>query len=125
MMLFFCLKFVYLKSAWHYNANLTKQTVDAMKRSDVINAIAARFPHLPANKIEDAAITIIEKMSQNLEKGNRIEIRGFGSFNLIDRKAGIRRNPKTGTKVEVESATKVRFKAGKEMRERVNKSVNG
>lgn len=96
-----------------------------MKRSDVINAVAGKFPHLPASKIEDAVLSIVEQMSQNLEKGNRIEIRGFGSFNLSDRKAGVRRNPKTGDKVEVETTTKVRFKAGKEMRERVNQSANG
>ena len=61
-------------------------------------------------------------MSQTLEKGERIEIRGFGSFSLHYRQPRIGRNPKTGEKVDLDAKHVPHFKAGKELRERVNEA---
>ena len=96
-----------------------------MTKSELIERLCAEQTHLSAKEIEDAVKDILEHMASTLETGDRIEIRGFGSFSLHYREPRVGRNPKTGDKVVVETTTKVRFKAGKEMRERVNQSANG
>ena len=70
--------------------------------------------------MELAVKTIIEQMSQTLASGERIEIRGFGSFSLHYREPRLGRNPKTGETVELSGKYVPHFKPGKEMRERVN-----
>ena len=91
-----------------------------MIRSELIEALQKKMPHISNEKIELALKSILEKMSKSLQGGDRIEIRNFGSFNLSVKKGGIRRNPKTGEKVIVEKRVHVRFKAGKELKERLN-----
>lgn len=70
--------------------------------------------------MEVAVKNILEQMSYTLEKGDRIEVRGFGSFSLHFRQPRVGRNPKTGDQVRLEAKSVPHFKAGKELRERVD-----
>jgi integration host factor subunit beta len=92
-----------------------------MTKSKLINILAARFSQLVHKDAELSVKTILDAMSQSLKKNNRIEIRGFGSFSLNYRPPRIGRNPKTGEKVNVPEKYVPHFKAGKELRVRVDK----
>ena len=94
-----------------------------MTKSELIERIAARQQQLSAKDVELAVKAIIEQMSQTLAGGERIEIRGFGSFSLHYREPRQGRNPKTGETVELAGKYVPHFKPGKEMRDRVNKSL--
>jgi len=94
-----------------------------MTKSELIERIAARQNQLSIKDIELAVKTILEHMSQTLATGERIEIRGFGSFSLHYREPRQGRNPKTGDTVELAGKYVPHFKPGKEMRERVNLSI--
>ena len=91
-----------------------------MTKSELITRLAARFPQLVTKDAELSVKTIIDAMAESLSKGQRIEIRGFGSFDLNYRPPRIGRNPKSGEKVKVPEKYVPHFKAGKEMRERVD-----
>src|SRR5690606_4678941 len=94
-----------------------------MTKSELIERIAAKQPQLSVKDIELAVKAILEHMSQTLAQGEGIEIRGFGSFSLHDREPRLGRNPKTGDTVELAGKHVPHFKPGKEMRERVNLSI--
>lgn len=94
-----------------------------MTKSELIERIAARQSQLSAKDVELAVKTILEHMSQTLATGSRIEIRGFGSFSLHYREPRLGRNPKTGETVQLSGKYVPHFKPGKEMRERVNESL--
>jgi integration host factor subunit beta len=94
-----------------------------MTKSELIERIAARQLQLSAKDVELAVKAIIEQMSQTLASGDRIEIRGFGSFSLHYREPRLGRNPKTGETVELAGKYVPHFKPGKEMRDRVNDSL--
>ena len=94
----------------------------AINRSDLIHAIGEKY-HLPPVLAERVVKAIIEKMAASLSKGQRIEIRGFGSFEIRHRDAREARNPKTGEKVQSPAKNTVHFKPGKEMRERINLAI--
>jgi integration host factor subunit beta len=94
-----------------------------MTKSELIERIAARQTQLSVKDIELAVKTILEHMSQTLATGERIEIRGFGSFSLHYREPRQGRNPKTGDTVELAGKYVPHFKPGREMRERVNLSI--
>ena len=89
-----------------------------MTKSELITRLAARFPQLVTKDAELSVKTIIDAMAESLSKGQRIEIRGFGSFDLNHRPPRIGRNPKSGEKVKVPEKYVPHFKAGKEMRSR-------
>lgn len=91
-----------------------------MTKSELIVRLAARYPQLVATDAELAVKTILDAVSKSLAEGERIEIRGFGSFSLNYRPPRIGRNPKTGEKVAVPEKYVPHFKAGKELRERVD-----
>jgi integration host factor subunit beta len=95
-----------------------------MTKSELIERIVTKQPQLSAKDVELAVKTILEQMAQALASGDRIEIRGFGSFSLHYRAPRHGRNPKTGDAVELEGKYVPHFKPGKEMRERVNSSVS-
>lgn len=92
----------------------------AMTKSELIARLAERHPHLVAADAELAVKTIIDAMVNSLVSGERIEIRGFGSFSLNFRPPRQGRNPKTGDKVQVAGKYVPHFKAGKELRDRVD-----
>ena len=95
----------------------------AMTKSELIERIAMRQTQLSSKDVELAVKTIIEHMSQTLATGERIEIRGFGSFSLHYRAPRVGRNPKTGESVGLSGKHVPHFKPGKELRERVNASM--
>ena len=95
-----------------------------MTKSELIERISERQPQLSPKDIELAVKTILDQISDTLADGQRIEIRGFGSFSLHYRAPRKGRNPKTGETVELEGKHVPHFKPGKEMRERVNASIN-
>ena len=91
-----------------------------MTRSDLVIQLAERFGQLTHRDTEFAVKTILDAMSVALARGHRIEIRGFGSFGLNYRPPRTGRNPKSGEKVQVPQKHVPHFKAGKELRERVD-----
>lgn len=91
-----------------------------MTRSELIQRLADQFPQLTLKDIELTVRTILEQMSESLAKGNRAEIRGFGSFSLNHRPPRKGRNPKTGASVSIPAKYVPHFKPGKELRERVD-----
>ena len=91
----------------------------AMTRAELIQSLATRFPQLLAKDAEIAVKEILAAMTQALSDGGRVEIRGFGSFQLNHRPARRGRNPKTGEKVMVPAKVVPHFRAGKELRERL------
>jgi integration host factor subunit beta len=91
-----------------------------MTKSELIEALAAQQSHLAFNDVELAVKNALEQMSQALARGERIEIRGFGSFSLHYRPPRMGRNPKTGSAVALPGKHVPHFKPGKELRERVN-----
>jgi integration host factor subunit beta len=91
-----------------------------MTKSELIARLAGRFPQLVAKDADYAVKMILDAMTDSLSKGDRIEIRGFGSFALNYRPPRIGRNPKSGERVEVAEKYVPHFKAGKELRERVD-----
>lgn len=95
----------------------------ALTRSELIERIAAKQTLLSAKDVELAVKTIVEQMSEALSTGGRIEIRGFGSFSLHFREPRVGRNPKTGDAVTLPGKYVPHFKPGKELKERVNESL--
>ena len=91
-----------------------------MTKSELIARLAERFPQLVAKDADFAVKMILDAMSDALVRGDRIEIRGFGSFALNYRPPRTGRNPKSGEKVSVPAKWVPHFKAGKELRERVD-----
>jgi DNA-binding protein HU-beta len=85
-----------------------------MIKQDIIQQVVERTG-LPRNKAEAAVDTIFESLKKALGEGDRIELRGFGVFNVRPRKTGIGRNPRTGTEVTITPGRAVRFKPGKEL----------
>ena len=92
-------------------------------KSELIEKIAQKQGHLQHKDIELSVKSMIEQMSHALSSGERIEIRGFGSFSLHFRPPRIGRNPKSGENVTLTEKYVPHFKPGKELRERVNKSL--
>ncbi|CAK0782058.1 integration host factor subunit beta [Gammaproteobacteria bacterium] len=91
-----------------------------MTKSELINLIAKNQTTLPTQDVELAIKAILEQMAGALATGERIEIRGFGSFSLHYREPGLGRNPKNGEAVEIAGKYVPHFKPGRELRERVN-----
>jgi integration host factor subunit beta len=91
-----------------------------MTKSELIEVIAKKQRHLPAKDVELAVKHLLELMGNSLAAGERIEIRGFGSFSLHYRPPRMGRNPKTGEAVALSGKHVPHFKPGKELRERVN-----
>ncbi len=92
-----------------------------MTKSELIEVLAHKNSDLPFKDVEHAVKTLLEHMSESLANGERIEIRGFGSFSLHYRPPRLGRNPKTGETVALTGKHVPHFKPGKELRNRVNK----
>ncbi|MGP1928742.1 MAG: integration host factor subunit beta [Arsenophonus sp. NC-WZS1-MAG3] len=91
-----------------------------MTRSELIDRLVNQLAHIPAKLIEEAVKEILDHMAITLSNGERIEIRGFGSFSLHYHSPRMGRNPKTGDKVNLKGKYVPHFKPGKELRDRVN-----
>lgn len=93
-----------------------------MTKSELIEVLAKRQAQLAYKDVELAVKTILEHMAQTLSNGDRIEIRGFGSFSLHYRPPRVGRNPKSGDPVSLPAKYVPHFKPGKQLRERVDRS---
>ena len=102
------------------NNDFRNSLVKSMTKSELIEILSARHSQLAPKDAELAVKTMLDAMSQTLAQNDRIEIRGFGSFGLNHRPPRTGRNPKTGEKVQVPEKFVPHFKAGKELRERVD-----
>lgn len=91
-----------------------------MTKSELIEVLTRQQPQFTSRDIESAVKTILEAMSQTLANGERIEIRGFGSFSLHYRPPRMGRNPKSGEAVSLPPKHVPYFKPGKQLRERVD-----
>ncbi len=96
----------------------------SMTKSDLIEVVATKL-NLPKGKAEHIVNCIFDSMEESLRKGERIEIRGFGSFEIRHYKDYEGRNPRTGAPVKVQPKRLPFFKVGKELKERVNESAPG
>jgi len=94
-----------------------------MTKSELIELLARKQGHLAQKDVELAVKSLIDQMSHALSSGERIEIRGFGSFSLHYRPPRMGRNPKTGAAVALPGKHVPHFKPGKELRERVNEGI--
>lgn len=91
-----------------------------MTKSELIQRLAERNPHLLHRDIERIVETVFDEISDALAEGNRVELRGFGAFSVKSRNARTGRNPRTGSSVSVDAKRVPYFKTGKELRERLN-----
>ena len=91
-----------------------------MIKSELIERISVRNPHLYQRDVEHIVNAILEEIVAALARGDRVELRGFGAFSVKERQSREGRNPRTGEAVEVEAKRVPFFKTGKELRERLN-----
>ena len=95
-----------------------------MTRSELIAGLAEENPHLTIADVEKIVSALFDEMTAALSRGERVELRGFGAFTVKQRQARAGRNPRTGEAVKVDQKAVPFFKAGKELRERVNKPTS-
>jgi integration host factor subunit beta len=96
-----------------------------MIKSELVQRIANRNPHLYLRDVEKIVNAILDEITGALSRGDRVELRGFGAFSVKHRDARVGRNPRTGAHVPVNEKTVPFFKTGKEMRERLNQGYGG
>ena len=96
-----------------------------MIKSELVQIIASRNPHLFLRDVENIVGAIFEEITEALAEGNRVELRGFGAFTVKHRAPRIGRNPRTGASVAVAEKFVPFFKTGKDLRERLNKAAVG
>lgn len=100
-----------------------KKIMSGITRSNLIKAINARIPSLSEKDTDDAVRMVLKVLGDSLACGRRIEIRGFGAFDLNLRPARLGRNPRTGEAVAVPAKFAVHFKPGKDMKDNVNRAA--
>jgi len=91
-----------------------------MTKAELIEVLVERIDRLTKKEAELIVNTVLRSISDSLATGDKVELRGFGSFKVKGRRSRDGRNPKTGDKVQVEAKKVPYFKAGKELKERVN-----
>ena len=94
-----------------------------MTKSELIQRLAERNPHLYQRDVERIVSTIFDEITAALSRGDRVELRGFGAFSVKRREARLGRNPRTGDSVSVGEKHIPFFKTGKQLRERLNESA--
>ncbi len=96
-----------------------------MTKSELIARLAERHPDLKSKVFERIVSTVFDEIADALERGDRVELRGFGAFSVKERAPRIGRNPRTGATVHVARKRVPYFKTGKELRERLNPERTG
>ena len=91
-----------------------------MKKSDLLMLLEKKFEYLPKREVERTLEKILQFFSSNLSKGNRIEIRDFGSLTTRLRKSRIGRNPSSGEKINIQDKRLVHFNPGKKLKKMIN-----
>lgn len=95
-----------------------------MTKSEIIKILKEKNPNLQLKEVANAVDIFFDMITSTLKQDGRIEIRGFGTFSIRKRKGRIARNPRTGEKVEVKERRVVYFRAGKGLKDRLNKSAS-
>ena len=101
------------------NRAVSKEFTPSITKSDLVKALSKNQRYLAPKDVEVAVNSLINMLSNSLSSGERIEIRGFGSFNLRYHPSRIGRNPRTGESVNIAGKYIPHFKPGKELRKRV------
>ena len=96
-----------------------------MIKSELIARLAEQNPHLYPRDVERIVTTVFDEITDALQRGDRVELRGFGAFSVKRRPARIGRNPRTGDSVAVAEKSVPFFKTGKDLRERLNQPGAG
>ena len=91
-----------------------------MTKSELIKLLAKRYSHLYQKDVTSAVELVFQELCEGLQQGRRIELRGFGAFSLRKRQARKARNPKTNETVDLGERNVPYFRAGKELREKIN-----
>jgi integration host factor subunit beta len=91
-----------------------------MIKSELVTRLAEANPHLYQRDVERIISTVFDEITSALSRGDRVELRGFGAFSVKHRPARVGRNPRTGDPVDVDAKSVPFFKAGKELRDRLN-----
>jgi len=104
-----------IDSVAFHRADIIDRPEDSMIKADIVNKVA-EVSEISRVKAAQAVDTVIEGLRNALARGQRIELRGFGVFQVKQRKKGIGRNPKTGVEVKIPPGNTIRFKPGKELR---------
>lgn len=91
-----------------------------MIKSELVQKVNGQNTHLYQKDVENAVNAVFNKITKALEDGNRMELRGFGTIGVKNRKARVGRNPKTGEKVNIDEKYIPFFKAGKELKAKLN-----
>ena len=103
-----------------HGKTVLKRREIAMIRSELLQELHKDNPELRADEIEQVVDIFFDEIAQRLAEGGRVELRGFGAFSTREREARSGRNPRTGETVDVPEKRVPYFKAGKEIRERLN-----
>jgi len=93
-------------------------------KSELVQILASRNPHLVQRDVENIVSVVFGTIANALAEGDRVELRGFGTFSVKNRTARAGRNPRTGQSVKVEEKWVPFFKSGKELRERLNQDFH-
>jgi len=101
----------------------TKENDKPMKKSDLVDLVAAKLS-LPRPQVEQTFESLLEAVADGLAKGERVDIRGFGAFQIRESSARSGRNPRTGETIQIAARKTPTFKVGKELRDRVNGVVS-
>ena len=96
----------------------------SMNKTDLIKRLAATHPDLLSGDVARIVDTVLEEMAAALCQGQRVELRGFGSFDLRRRPARVGRNPRTGAQVEIPAKAALHFKTGKDLNRRLNEDAH-
>jgi integration host factor beta subunit len=99
--------------------NNPKENTKPMKKADLVDVVAQQ-KNLPRQQVEITVDALIEAVADGLAKGERIDLRGFGAFAVRESAARTGRNPQTGAPIQIEARRVPTFKAGKELRDKVN-----
>lgn len=98
----------------------SSKKTQALTKSALIAELIDEYQEIDARAVDKATRAVMDCMAEALVRGERVEVRGFGSFCTRQRKARQGRNPRTGESVRVDAKSAVHFKAGKDLREKLN-----
>jgi DNA-binding protein HU-beta len=104
-----------------FDRTKTKGENPLMKKADLVDVVAQQ-KNIPRPQVEATIDSLIEAVAEGLARGERIDLRGFGAFAVRDSAARTGRNPQTGESIQIAARRVPTFKAGKELRDRVNKA---
>ena len=91
-----------------------------MIRSELVQKLCGDFPDLTQREIEGVVAALFDSITDQLSKGGRVELRGFGAFSTRNRDARIGRNPRTGAALDIKAARLPKFRAGKALKDAIN-----